>query len=303
MKKIRPVHLVVALTLVVALGLLVLDPAGHDAGLKPTATQVTLKPKRSTTLGPPVTFTVASFNLLGTSHTRPGGHSSKLASGPTRMRAQLGLLDEHGVDVVGLQELQLPQWNVLAERNDEWGVHPGGPDRHSVQNSVAWRRSVFTLVETHAIEIPYFFGRAREMPYVLLEHITSGQRVWVATFHNPADVFGTAERWRATALRRESRLARRLAKTPYPVIFTGDMNERETYFCGLTAVTDLRSANGGSNAGGKCRPPSPTRIDWIFGTSWLTFTEYTEDDSPAVARTSDHPLLVATVVVPGLPRS
>ena len=61
------------------------------------------------------------------------------------------------------------------------------------------------------IDIPYFHGRAKPMPYVLLRHRATGRRVWFANFHNPADVRGPAARWRREAVARETGLVNRLA--------------------------------------------------------------------------------------------
>ena len=76
-----------------------------------------------------------------------------------------------------------------------------------------------------------------------------------------------------------------------PVLFTGDFNDREDAFCPIVGMTPLEAANGGSNDG-TCRPPVPTRIDWIFGSSvrWLS---YLADEGPNVRRTTDHPMIVA----------
>src|SRR5690606_26027071 len=117
---------------------------------------------------------IASFNLLGHSHTQKGGHSEERGPGPRRMRTALRILDDHDVDLVGLQELQPPQHAVLAAA-DDWQMFPGASNRRGMPNSIAWRSSVFEVREQHLIDIPYFFGNIRPMPYVLLEHRRSGQ--------------------------------------------------------------------------------------------------------------------------------
>ncbi|WP_110207640.1 endonuclease/exonuclease/phosphatase family protein [Nocardioides daejeonensis] len=270
-------------------------PARPPGKLK--APPVTLKRKPAVRIFPQTSFRISSFNLLGHSHTEPGGHKARLAAGPVRMGWQLGLLDAHQVDVVGMQELQPQQWGVLNGRSSTWEVYPGGSDRLSMPNSIAWRRSVFRAVRTETVSIPYFFGEIRQMPYVQLEHLETKQRIWVANFHNPANAHGDASRWRAEALRREIDLANTLALDGYPVFFTGDMNDRTGYFCGLTGNTDLRAADGGSNEGA-CLPPSPMQVDWIFGSKQVTFSGYVADRSAAVARTTDHPIVVATATLP-----
>lgn len=251
----------------------------------------------SLTMEPAFHFKIASFNLLGHSHTARGGRRPGFAAGPTRMRTSLRLLHRHGVDVVGLQEMQYPQWAVINERSDEWGVYPGDLNRRGMANSIAWRHSTFRLISAELTPITYFAGRIRPMPYVLLEHRATGERIWVANFHNPADVHGDASRWRREAVRREIKLARRLTRSGIPVFFTGDMNERESLFCRLTRRTDLRAANGGSNDG-TCHPPEPALIDWIFASSRVLLDDYTVDRGKTVTRISDHPIVLARASVP-----
>jgi hypothetical protein len=38
-------------------------------------------------------------------------------------------------------------------------------------------------------------------------------------------------------------------------------------------------------------------VDWIFGSMRVTFSDYDEDRSPLVARTTDHPVITARVTV------
>ncbi len=47
---------------------------------------------------------VASFNVLGHSHTTSGGNKPWMASGPARTQGMVALLRRHRVDVAGLQE-------------------------------------------------------------------------------------------------------------------------------------------------------------------------------------------------------
>ena len=55
---------------------------------------------------PPTEFRVSTFNVLGHSHTRPGGNKKGWASAVTRTRWAFSLLNSYGVDVVGLQEFE-----------------------------------------------------------------------------------------------------------------------------------------------------------------------------------------------------
>ena len=80
---------------------------------------------------------------------------------------------------------------------------------------------------------------------------------------------------------------------------TGDMNEREQFFCTVVGGTTLHAAAGGSVAGG-CQPPRPTQIDWILGSKDVVFSNYNIDKSQLVHFTTDHPVVSATVTVDSL---
>src|SRR4051812_36962553 len=74
---------------------LILGPAGPAASQPPG--------RDAPTAAPSAAFTLSSFNVLGSSHTPPGG---KYADGPTRMKWAVQLLNTHNVDVAGGQGVQ-----------------------------------------------------------------------------------------------------------------------------------------------------------------------------------------------------
>jgi len=244
-------------------------------------------------------FTLATFNVLGHSHTAPGGNKSGFESGTTRIRLAVEALNGHDVDVVGFQEFEEIQRDAfLDEVRGAWGVWH--EDDRNVRNSIAWRKSTFDFVRGETILIPYFLGALREMPYVLLEHKASGQQMWFANFHLPANSGrpGNEEAYRDQGTQKHIDLAHELRNTGQAVFFTGDMNEKEEYFCTFTANGDMHASNGGSNDGGRCLPPqrpNRTRIDWIFGSQGAQFSDYFVDESALVQRISDHPLVLARV--------
>jgi Endonuclease/Exonuclease/phosphatase family len=248
-------------------------------------------------LPPVVDFTMASFNLLGSTHTKPGGHSPRMASGPQRMGGALQILAKHQITVVGFQEFQPDQRNAFRSRARGWQMYPGlSMGRRAGENSVAWRTDTWEMVKPGLIPIPYFNGRIRPMPYVLLRHQETGVQAYFSTFHNPANIGGNQARHRAEATRRQIGLFNQLESGGTPQFVTGDMNERREYFCRVTGATPLVAAAGGSNDGG-CRPPARMQIDWIFGSPGAQWTNYVVDRSPQVRRTTDHPVIVASVKV------
>jgi hypothetical protein len=235
-------------------------------------------------------FNVASFNILGSSHTGRGGHSPGMASGTQRMGGVLAKLAQHDVSIVGIQEFQPDQRAAFNARAGGWTAWPGlTMGRRAGENSVAWREDTWSVVETNLVNIPYFGGRIRPMPYVLLQHKQTGIKVWVSTFHNPADVHGPAQRWRNEATSREIALFNRLEQSGYPQFVTGDMNERNEYPCRVTGATPLVPAQGGS-----CPPNAPVGIDWLMGSPKIAFSAYRSDRAPG---TSDHPIVVAHAAV------
>ncbi len=248
-------------------------------------------------LPPVATFTMASFNLLGSSHSKQGGSAQRFAPGPQRLSGALQILAQHQITVVGFQEFQPDQRNAFLRRAHGWEMYPGlSMGRRAGENSVAWRSDTWEMVKPGLIPIPYFHGRIRPMPYVLLRHKQTGVLAYFSTFHNPANIGGNMQRYRAEGTNREIRLFNQLETTGTPQFVTGDMNERDVYFCRITGSTPLTAAAGGSNSGG-CRPPKPTQIDWIFGSPGVTWSNYQIDRSPLVRRTTDHPVVLSSVTI------
>jgi hypothetical protein len=279
------------------------DPGGlGDLATAPLPVQPS-RPALAAPDQPPAEFVISSFNVLGSSHTRGGDRRSWMGPGTSRIRNVVDLIDRHDVSIAGLQELQRDQFRVFTEVTDgSFGVYPGlSAGLLGVDNSVVWRTADWSLESANLIRIPYFAGRLRPMPYVLLRHTESGRRVWVGNFHNPATngKRGNNDRWRVQAAALQTRLARTLLDTGYPVFVVGDMNDRERYFCRLTAGAPMQAANGGSNDGA-CRPPEPPMpVDWIFGSDDVRFTGYARDFTPLVRRTTDHPMVRAGVRLDG----
>lgn len=305
-----PAAVLALVLLVAAAALLVARPwAGPDAA--PTGPGRPAPTRSGPVPTPPVpapsavhpvaTFRVSSFNVLGAGHTRAGGTRPHFAAGWLRMQWAVRLLRSAHVSVAGLQELERPQYAAFRRAAPGWGVFPGvRPTRRYLANSVVWDRGTWRLVAGRTIDIPYFHGRAKPMPYVLLRHRATGRRVWFANFHNPADVRGPAARWRRVAVGRETALANRLSARGLPVVVTGDMNDRATFFCPVVARTRLHASSGGSRTG-RCRPPSGAGIDWILGSPQVGFTHHRAVRGGLVAQTTDHPFVWAAASVGGGP--
>jgi Endonuclease/Exonuclease/phosphatase family len=243
--------------------------------------------------------------VLGSSHTFGTGKGKKsgMAPGVVRARWAAELIRRHQAEVIGFQELQSNQLATL-RRHTDMEFFPGtSMGRADSENSIGWRGDRWVAVEARTVKVPYFNGNGRQMPYVRLRNRATGLEAWFANFHNPADTrrFPGQQRFRSRAADIEVALANRLIReTHTPVFITGDMNDRDAYFCRLTGGAPMLAARGGSNSG-SCRPDSPRAVDWIFGSQDATFTDYLEDRSQLVQRTSDHPMLLARVRLLGQP--
>jgi hypothetical protein len=251
---------------------------------------------------PGTTFKVASFNMLGAVHTdtgqRPGWASSYKR---TAWAAQL--MAENGLQVIGLQEFEAVQYDRFKQvTGSTYGLYPGVRlgRRATVQNSIAWRRDTWKLVEAHTIRVPYFNGTRLRMPYVLLKNLATGENVWFYNVHNPADTHGYAWKWRLEGYQIEAALVARLraADPSTAVIATGDKNERQKYFCYAAAHSILHSANGGSWSNGACNlPPGQLAIDWVSGTSDVRFDNYVSFRDALTRKTTDHPIVMADATI------
>ena len=254
--------------------------------------------KVSTDLAQETSFNVVSFNALGYSHTARGGDRRGWAPGTARMRAVVGILQAQNASVIGFQEFQGPQYATFHAMAPDFQVYPGGSmGSQPLQNSVAWRTSDWQLVKAQTIPIPYFYNRV-PMPQVLLRNVHTGREIWFGNFHNPADKFHPAQGARTAATAVEAAATRGFIDAGYPVILTGDMNERESYFCRISTLAPLHGADGAYRDSAGCHTVSPTPVDWITGTSSVEFSSYLRDTSTTSRRLSDHFLIKATATLP-----
>lgn len=237
--------------------------------------------------------TVASFNVLGSSHTR---QHARYASGVHRTDGVVRLIERHDVEVVGFQEMQSDQLHEFLDRTGgRYDVHPGFTMRDlDTENSLAWDRTEWEALERRTVDIPYFDGNPRPMPVVKLRNLGTGMTAWFVNVHNPAtnEKHPGQDGWRRKAIDLEVALLRKLSQSGLPVFLTGDLNEREQAFCPITGGAPMQAARGGSHMDGVCRAEDPRYVDWVFGHRKVEFHHYQELRDALVRRTSDHPLIV-----------
>ena len=243
-------------------------------------------------------FTVATFNILGASHTENPRRG--FDTYPTRMRKTVRLINDKGFDIVGLQEYQKPQHELFVKLTaGSWGVYPGLEEgRRPVQNSIVWRQDEWKVVEKRLYSIPYFYGNLVKQPYIKLRNRAEGFEVWVINTHNPADSRGPAQQYRNRAMAIQVELANRLQQSGLPVFLVGDFNETSEAFCWITGQTDLKAANGGTWDGDQCRPPRGMRVDWVFLARRLPVLGFTDLYTDLTRQITDHHVIYSEVQAP-----
>jgi hypothetical protein len=279
------------------------------ADTTPVAGQVLVDRPNPRRVAPPVlTFRMATFNALGASHTRKGGHRKQKASGAARTARAGQYVMDNNIDLIGFQEMQGEQRSAfMGATGGRYALYPGDQlSSGDGENSIAYRLDTWELVKADTISIPYFGGHPRNMPILLLRNKQTGITAYFTNFHNPADTaeFGKQGRWRAVATDREVALFSQLKNDGYPVFVTGDMNDRGPWFCAVAPAGNLVAAAATAFGGSGCSVPG-FRIDWIAASQGVQFSNYREDKSGLVAWMTDHPVVVtdATIDAANFPKS
>ncbi|HEX2895284.1 MAG TPA: endonuclease/exonuclease/phosphatase family protein [Marmoricola sp.] len=267
----------------------------------PLAGQVLVNQPNPPKPAPPVlTFRMATFNALGSSHTHKGGHRKQKASGASRTARAGQYVMDNNIDLIGFQEMQGDQRSAFMNATGgRYALYPGDQLRSGDgENSIAYRLDTWELVKADSIPIPYFGGNPRNMPILLLRNKQTGITAYFTNFHNPADTaeFGPQGRWRAAATAKEVALFSQLKNNGYPVFVTGDMNDRGPWFCSVGPAGDLVAAAATAFGQNGCTIPG-FRIDWIAGTQGVQFSNYHEDKSGLVAWMTDHPVVMTDVTI------
>ncbi len=237
-----------------------------------------------------VSFRVGTFNVLATQHTDPGGQHASWPSASWRTPQTIAYLRNAGVAVVGLQEVKTSQLNAITAGTG-FQAWPAGADP---DNSIIWDPKVFDLVSTDTFHIT-FMHAVRQQPIIRLRHKKTKLEFYFVNMHASAGG-GKYAGSRAAGHRAAVDVVNRLKGDKIPVFLTGDMNDREEFFCRVMPPTGMVAAIGGSTAGG-CRPARALAVDWVTATSDVTFSGYVEDRSPVKRQVSDHHFVYATATI------
>ena len=241
----------------------------------------------------PFEVRVGSFNVLGSQHTAPGGERRRFPPASVRSPQALGLMQQHGVDIIGMQELQEDQLNFLTSRTG-MVAYPGYAwGALETDNSILYDPARFEMVSGSQFTIP-FMGRPRPQPILRLRVRDTGREFYVVNTHPSAGHTGSYAAERAYGQDVLVGVIDELEATGLPVLLTGDMNDREAFYCRVVARADLRASNGG---GAGCAPPSGLAVDWVVGSPQVSFADHWTDTSPVRRLVSDHFFISATAYV------
>lgn len=238
-------------------------------------------------------FRMASFNVLGSSHTRG---KKKRAEGVTRMTSMTNYVLDNQMSLVGFQEMQRDQRiRFLSMTGGNWGLFPHNEPRSiDGENAIGWDKRIWELTDSQTMAVPYFGGAPRNIPVLRLKNKQSGVSIYISNYHNAADVRGKAQKWRDQATVLQVRLFNRLAKTGLPVFATGDMNERRAWACEVVTGADMRTSVGGHGRDG-CTVTNNRNIDWIVGSYDVEFLNSRVERTPYLRTLTDHPVVITDV--------
>lgn len=243
------------------------------------------KAEKAATSDAPFEVRVGSFNVLGSQHTAPGGDRQRYPPASTRNTGAVNLIGKHGVDILGTQELQADQLAALTSRTG-MAAYPGNAwGSNETDNSILWDPGVFEMVSGSQFTIT-FMGSPHPQPILRLRHLATGREFYVVNTH-PSAGEGRYAAERSAGQDALVSVVNNLKSEGLPVLVTGDMNDREAFYCSVPPRTGLVASNGGSYSGGCAPPPSPLPVDWVLGYD-VGWSGYWRDTTPVTQRISDH---------------
>ncbi len=246
----------------------------------------------------PFSITVGSFNVLGSQHSRPGGDKAGYPDASWRSGQAAAAMAKHGVDIVGTQEIQDDQLRQIQSATG-MAAYPGlAWGALETDNSILYDPNQFEFVSGDSFSIT-FMGRSRPQPILRLHHKETGAEFYVVNTH-PSAGGGRYAAERAAGRATLVSIVRGLRETGLPVLVTGDMNDREAFYCAGVLPAGMSAPNGGSGSGGCRPPPSPLPVDWVVGAG-VSWSNYWRDTSTVERKVSDHFFISAVATFPTTP--
>ena len=238
-------------------------------------------------------FQIASFNVLGSQHTAPGGDHPRYPSAGVRNGGAVSRIRAFGIDIVGMQELQPDQLNAIQSMTG-YAAYPGYAfGSRETDNSILYDDSRFDFVSGSYFTI-HFMHANRPQTILRLRDKETGREFYVLNMHASAGEGGYAVTRRAGHFTAAATI-NNLKSEGIPIFLTGDMNDRAEFFCRVAPITGMVAAIGGSTAGG-CHPAGRLGVDWIMGWGNVSWSNYIEDRS-TLGRVSDHHFFAGTATV------
>jgi endonuclease/exonuclease/phosphatase family metal-dependent hydrolase len=243
----------------------------------------------------PYEFTIATFNVLGSQHSTPSGDHSKYPAASSRSAGAANYIKNYGVDIVGTQELKPDQLNAITSYTG-FEAFPGYAfGERDTDNSILYDPDQFELVDGSSYSIT-FMNAVRPQTVARFKDKATGREFYMINTHVSAGE-GKYAASRAAGHQAAINEVNSLKADGLPIFVTGDMNDRETFFCRFAPATGMIAAIGGSASNG-CQPARALGVDWIMASPDVELSNYVEDRS-TLGRVSDHHFFASDVLVPG----
>lgn len=243
----------------------------------------------------PFSFRIGTFNVLGSNHTAPGGDRRAYPPASVRTPRAAAKIAQHGVDILGTQELKPDQLAGLKNMTGMAAYPDLAFGTRDTDNNILYDPDVFEFVEGSSFRIT-FMNAVRPQPILRLRHRETGREFYVVNMHASAGP-GRYAVSRAAGHNTAIGVINGLKDEGLPIFLTGDMNDREPFFCRVAPPTGMVAAIGGSTAGG-CRPAGALAVDWVMAYG-AAFSDYWEDRS-TLRVTSDHHFVSADATIPAV---
>lgn len=257
-------------------------------------------------------FRIASFNVLGKSHTDgAGADKPSFSTWSQRIEYSLETIKTNNLEIIAFQEFEPDQRAYLKEHLPNYGQSNHGKE----SDSIMWNTDRFDLVDKGTWETVYFGGPIHE-PWVKLKDKDTEQEFYVLSVHDPINRGqGNAQTRYENALKHKALIER--LQPNAPVLLVGDFNSAYTKDGGSGAASNEKltycvlAVNGPVNDAydlsvprqEKCpnKPKQGVRnyIDHIYLTPEIEVSSFKEIRSGNTSNGSDHPTIFSDVVIPG----